>query len=421
MPRKEIAEIQLRKVRGVLAEAYQNIPHYRASFKSIGLDPGHIGGIEDLRRIPLLTKAEVVGGYPSEFRRDGFRTAASRRSSGTTGKSVIVDWSEEQLDVQNAMLARRMVIAGFKPRDRVVTMWPPVATWARSTRPGELGRPTTLLFDFPLRKLLTGPLGPVRTLRANAEDAGSEARALAELAPDFLMGRPSLMRRTGLALKRAGLTVTPRALLVGGETYTKSLQAEIEELYSSTALGFYGSSEFGALASECSEHRGAHLFEDFAVCEVIKDGEQVGPGEEGELVVTALHNKAMPLIRYKTGDMVRLSDAASCGCGSRLTRLDRFLGRSGDAFVAASGKRIQGLEIADLLEERFGLRDYQVAQMDRDSVELRLPPQQAADSDLVARIEASLESITGSPMRFSVKEKREGSWEKVRPVVGMAE
>ena len=421
LPREELTRLQFRKLSRILAGASRYVPHYRTLFSSLGLGPEDVRTMDDLRRLPLLTKREVTSD-PSKFRRKGARVGAGRRSTGTTGSSVVVDWSSEQLDVQNAMLVRRAAIAGFKPWNRLVTMWPPVAYWARSTKQGEEGLPTTLLFDFPFGPAVPRLRGPVRVLWAVPDDPLNEARALYRLSPDFLMGRPSFMRRVGIALRSAGLAVSPRALLVGGEVCSRTVMKELEELYASKALTFYGSSEFGALASGCSAHMGSHLFEDFAMFEVLKDGERVGPGEEGELVVTALHNEAMPLIRYRTGDLVRLSDPGTCGCGSGLTRVERFMGRAGDAFVSASGKRTPGLEVADRLDEALGLRDYQVVQLGLDRVELRLSPEQIADGALVGRVERFLEGLAGAQLQFTVKKRDEEEyWKKVRPVIGPPE
>jgi len=257
-----------------------------------------------------------------------------------------------------------------------------------------------------------------RSLVSTPEDPLSEARRLHELDPGFIICRPTHLRRLSLSLKQLGLVVRPGGVQATQETLTKTCRRDLEEAFDTKVFRSYGSTEFDGVGFECQEQTGLHMAEDFALAEVLKDGEAVGPGETGELVMTSLHNEIMPLIRYRTGDIVQVAEEERCGCGSSLMKLSAIHGRAEDGLVTEGGDSVLSLQVADYLESELGLRDFQLVQLAPGEVVFRCAKGDSGNSELLARVETHLESLLGLKVKLKVEERpREEFWDKYRPVL----
>ena len=415
--RDDLDALQLRKLRRVLNGAYAHLPLYRSRFRSAGFSPEDVRTVADLRRLPTLAKPDIVANYPAGISRRDMRAFVTRHTTGTSGgETVSVDWSEEQVDVRNALIFRRLSKIGFRPWTTLVTMWHPERYWRKAVRADGRSQPETVAQQLPYITAISLPF--FKMFRADTGDPEREARALQALKPDFITGRPSLMRRVGATVAELGLKVTPSAVLADQETITHPVLEDLRIMYGSRVLRTYGNAECGSLGSECLAESGVHLFEDYMVFEILRGDEPVGPGEQGELVVTALHNEIMPLIRYRTGDIVKAADDGACECGSSFVKVERFLGRLNDFVADSEGNDVAGLELADRIESRFGIREYQVVQEGRQRVTLKMTRGDIEDRELLAGLEAFLEGCVGPHQDFTVQEMTEDEmWQKRRPVV----
>lgn len=414
-PPAELRKLQTRRLKRIL-QAADAIPLYHGAFREAGLLPSAVTAPEGLRSLPLLTKSEVVSGFSGLVRPGSRRIRAMRKGSGTSGQSVRLAVSQETLDLFSAMVFRRYVVLGYKPWERIVTLWGPIEYWRRRQGTDGVERPTTNMYTYPVR--LWGRPFPTIKVVALAKRPAEEAKLLAERDPAFVIARPLHLRRVGVKMKELGVRARPTCVVVGSELTTPKCVRDLEELFGTTAVRNYGSNEFGPLGTECRFKRGIHLGEDFAICEVLKDGEAVGPGETGELVLTSLFNDVMPLIRFRTGDMVTLADEGKCGCGSWHVRLKEVQGREGDGLVTATGKRVLPIDVADALETEFGLRDFQLVQRAVDSLVLEASEDQLEDKEMLGRLGSYLQGMLGGPVSLETRPRPERDyWLKTRPVV----
>lgn len=419
LPRQKLREAQGRKLLRTLREAYGHHPYYRAAFRKSGVSPGMFTGVESLHRFPVMSKADLIANYQG-IRRLDVPTAFARTGSGTTGMGITMAWSAEQIDLNHALLSRRLTEAGVRPWTRIATIWPPSSAWSREQAGAREAVPTTTLLRRSSFSRIIRHLPSVRAFTTSFPVKDDEVEALSRYSPEFIQGNPSYLRRLGKRAQALRHKVRPRALICVNENFTRTVHQELGELYQSRVLNAIGSIEFGVVGSECAAESGMHLNEDYVLCEVLRHGMPVAPGEVGELVMTSLHNDVMPLIRYRTGDLVELGPTAKCSCGSSLMRIARVLGRTDEGLVTASGRRVLAIDVAERIETDTDLRDYQLVQTGVGRVTLRLAPGTALSSENVARVKDRLENYIGATVRIEVENREKDEvWKKYRPVVSM--
>jgi phenylacetate-CoA ligase len=353
MDRAELEQLQLERLEATLTRVIRHVPFYKRRFEALGFDPDEFRSLEDLRKLPFTTKADLRENQPYGLfavpLRDVVRVHAS---SGTTGLSTAVGYTRNDMRTWSTLTAR-LLVAGGVTREDVVQ----------------------IAFDYGL---FTGAFG----LHQGAERLGASVVPVSSASPQRQVGIMRDYRTTALVTTPShALTVADAALemgvspsalslrhgLFGAEPWSESMRKELEEKLSITATDNYGLSEVmgPGVAGECLERRGLHLAEDHFVFEVI-DPETLAPvpdGQVGELVITTLTNEAMPVIRYRTRDLTAiLPDRCPCGRTSR--RMARVKGRTDDMLIV-KGARVFPSEIEAVL---FGVEgtasSYQV-QVDR--------------------------------------------------------
>ncbi|WP_396613513.1 phenylacetate--CoA ligase PaaK (plasmid) [Haloferax sp. S1W] len=322
LPRDELREVQDERVRNVVRHAYENVAFYREQFDDIGVEPGDIEGVEDLSKLPFTTKEDFRDEYPTGmFAVDMDEVVRIHASSGTTGKPKIVGYTRDDLDVWREVMARGfrgvgltsddslqnaysygLFTGGFGFHDGATAMGMAVVP----TGGGNTQRQVEMLADLGVTAICLTP---------------SYALYLAEVAEDMGYDPADLELST---------------VLFGAEPCTEPMRNEIEERFDATAVENYGLSEIigPGVAVECLEQDGMHIWEDHFYPEVInpETGELVGEGEEGELVLTTLTKQALPVLRYRTGDLTTLN-YDTCECGRTSVRMDSVTGRADDLII----------------------------------------------------------------------------------------
>lgn len=420
LPEPELRRQQASKLRRILTSAGSSIPHYHRLFRKLGLRPNDIREVSDISILPTLSKREVVAGYPDSMLPRNLSPAIVKKGSGTTGQSMVFASSEDTLDIRHALFLRRLTVLGYKPWSKVATLWGPSKYWRRQTGEDMVERPTTSIFDYPVM-VFGRPIPTVRIVSADIYDTEAEARLLSRTKPAFVFGTPSHLRRVGMALNELDLPMGPSCMIVGNEAVTSTVVREIESRFGSAVVRQYGSAELGGAGGECGFRRGIHVSEDYFVCEVLKDGEQVSPGESGELVMTSLHNSIMPLIRYRTGDIVELDGGGRCECGTCHVRLKSVQGRESDGLVTITGERVLPLAVADHIDSEFGFRDYQLSQLTPVEFLFEGSRKDIGDRARVKGLREYIEEKVGSPVSLKITVRSsEKLWTKSRPVTSAA-
>ncbi len=314
----DLEALQLRRLRETL-ERVGNVPFYRELLAREGIRPGDIRTLDDVRKLPFTKKQDLRDGYPfGFFAVPRGQVVRIHTTSGTTGKPTVVGYTAGDLDHWSDLIARNMTMVGLTADD----VFQNSVNYGMFT--GGLG------FHYGAEKIgmTTVPAGTGNTRRQieMIDDFGvtalhctpSYAMHLAEVAEEMGSDLPSL-----------------RVGMFGAEPWSDATRAELQDRLGVTAFDSYGLSElYGpGVAFECQEQDGLHIWHDSYLVEIVDPatGEPLGPGERGELVVTPLVKEAMPLLRYRTGDITMLLED-DCPCG-RTRRVARFSGRVDDMLI----------------------------------------------------------------------------------------
>ena len=296
-----------------------NVGFYQKKFREAGVSPSDIRSLEDLQKLPFTRKADLREGYPFGFLASPLRDIIRiHTTSGTTGKPTVVGYTAGDINTWADLIARNLTMVGLTKDDVFQNM----VNYGMFT--GGLG------FHYGAEKA---------GLTAVPSGTGNTKRQI-EMIHDFGVTAIHCTPSYGLHLAEAAAEMkmdlsSLRVGIFGAEPWSEKTRNELQEKLGVEAFDSYGMSElYGpGVAFECSEHNGLHIWHDSYLVEIIdpKTGENLGPGERGELVVTPLTKEAMPLLRYRTGDITMImEDECPCGRGPKLAR---FTGRSDDMLV----------------------------------------------------------------------------------------
>ncbi len=322
LPRSDLARLQATRLAATVRWCAERVPFYRKALAAAGVDPEAVRGLADLPRLPFTRKADLRDHYPLGLL--AVPPAEVRRlhaSSGTRGKPTVVGYTARDLETWSECMARGLAAAGARPGDRVHV------AYGYGLFTGGLG------FHQGAERLgcTVVPVASGNTLR--------QILLLQDLRPAGLACTPSFALHLGDALREAG--VEPRGLglrwgAFGAEPWSEGMRAGIEAALGLRAADFYGLSEVigPGVAAECEARAGLHVNEDHFLVEVVDPatGTPRPAGAEGELVFTSLTKEALPVIRYRTGDLSALT-AEPCACGRTLARMARVKGRTDDMLV----------------------------------------------------------------------------------------
>jgi phenylacetate-coenzyme A ligase PaaK-like adenylate-forming protein len=310
--------------------------------RASGVTGGADVALADLPKLPFTTKQDLWDSYPHGMLAVPMRdVVAVHGSSGSRGRPTLVAYTRADLDLWAAMCARSLACAGAGPDSVVHNAYGyGLFTGGLGIHQGAIALGATVV-----------PMSGGMTDR--------QVRLLADLRPDILTCTPSYAVRLGEAARDAGVELGLSAGLFGSEPWSEELRATIEHLLGLAALDIYGLSEVigPGVATECLERDGLHVNEDHFLVEALDpDGVPVPDGTPGELVFTT-PREAMPLLRYRTGDVASLS-ADPCPCGRTLVRMSKVLGRRDDMLVIR-GVNVYPREI-EALVLRYASPHYQV-------------------------------------------------------------
>ncbi len=322
LPLKDLYDIQAKRLRWVVKHAYDNVPFYRRKMKELNVHPSDIKRREDIRKLPFTTKEDLRENYPFGL------IAVSKEelvrihtSSGTSGKPKVVAYTKRDLENWINMVARCLYMVGVRKGDVFQNM----VNYTLFT--GGLG------FHYAAERIgaLTVPSGTGNTEK--------QIQYMIDFGTTVIHATPSYALRIKEVAEEKG--IDPRSLPLrigcfGAEPWSDNTRKRLEEAFDIKAFDSYGLSEMNGpgVAFECEEQNGLHIWIDHYFVEIVdEEGEPVGEGEKGELVLTPLTKEALPLLRYKTGDVAYLMDYEKCSCGRAHPKISRILGRTDDMIV----------------------------------------------------------------------------------------
>jgi phenylacetate-CoA ligase len=322
MPRERLAALQLNRLRATLRNVYENVPFQRARLEAAFAAPDDIRSPDEIRNLPFTLKTDLRDNYPfGLFARPRSALARLHASSGTTGKPTVVGYTASDISTWADLMARSLACAGARPGDLVHN------AYGYGLFTGGLGA------HYGAERLgaTVVPMSGGSTERQIALITDFGARVLCAT-PSYALAIAEVAEHQGVDLRQSTLEVG----LFGAEPWSEAMRSEIEVRLGLKAVDIYGLSEIlgPGVACECDERAGLHGWEDHFLFEVIdpESGAPVPDGQAGELVITTLTKEALPMLRYRTRDITRVT-RAPCACGRTHLRILRITGRSDDMLI----------------------------------------------------------------------------------------
>ena len=376
---QQLKNIQFKKLKAIIKHAYNYVPYYHRLFSSAKFRPEEIRNHDDIRKIPLTSKQDTQKNYLDMVPRGiDASKLPSRFTSGSTGipLKVVSDYSEGSYI--NAVTKYPFFECGVKLSDNFVTVW------GRGAQSIAWGKKYVRLLETVSET--TVPLFPPEKL----------VNVLRQINPDVLNTFPSVLS-TLANYDVSG--INPRLIFTQGEVVTQHCRDVVKKMFNSDLFETYGSVEFGQLAFECNEHCGLHVITNGAYIEFVnEDGEYVSPGEQGEIIVTGLYNYAMPLIRYRIGDLGIPNDK-KCPCGRSWPLIKSIQGRINDYLILSSGRKVSWLYLLRLIlydeefkKNVFSISQYQIIQDRKNRIILKVVKGKEFNPKMLERIKNNVET-----------------------------
>jgi len=322
MPTAELKQMQYKLLKSLVYRLYSFSPFYHDRMKEQKVHPDDVRELSDVRKLPFMFKRDLRDSYPDKiFTATQEDLVRYHVSSGTTGKPTVVGYTQNDLNTWTTSLARALTSIGLGRGDVIQV------SYGYGLFTGGLG------LHYGAERIgatvLPTSVGNTERQIELMQDLGSTAIACT---PSYLIHMGEVAEKMGLSIKK---DTRLRAGILGAEPWTEGMRKRIEEWLGIKAFDIYGTSELsGPMFTECSEQLGFHVWSDVALTEIIdpKTGEQVAPGEKGELTITILQKEALPMIRYRIGDITSM-DEDVCPCGRTHPRIQRIQGRVDDMLI----------------------------------------------------------------------------------------
>ncbi len=400
MPRPRLADLQLQRLRGIVHYAYERVAHYRHRFDRAGVHPRQLERLQDLHRLPFTVKDDLRAAYPfGLFAVPREQLVRLHASSGTTGKSTVVGYTAQDLNTWRDLMARTLSASGVRPGDIVHN------AFGYGLFTGGLGA------HYGAERLgcTVIPMSGGNTEKQVSLLLDFGARALCST-PSYALNIAEVAEQQGVDLRDAPLAIG----FFGAEPWSEAMRLELDRRLGIRAIDNYGLSEImgPGVAAECHEHRaGLHGWEDHFLFEIIdpESGDSLPRGAVGELVITTLTKQALPMLRYRTRDITRLSDEP-CPCGRTHVRLERITGRDDDMLIIRGVNLYPSQVEANLLGREDISANYQLVvskegAMDALGVEVEALPETSPDAypRIAAELRHHLKSMVGVTCRVQVK------------------
>lgn len=396
MSREQLQALQSERLREQIRRVYDNVPYYRAKMDAKGVTPDDIRGIEDLHKLPFLSKADLREAYPYGLLAKPLGDCVRIHStSGTTGKRVVAFYTQYDVDLWEECCARAIVAAGGTNEDVV-----------------------QVCYGYGL---FTGGLGlhggahkvGALTLPMSSGNTERQLQFMEDLHSTILCCTPSYAMYLAESAIETGVRerIHLKAGIFGAEAWTEEMRRDIEHKLGMRAFDIYGLTELSGpgVAFECEAQDGMHINEDHFIAEIIDPvTEEVLPmGSKGELVFTAIDKQAFPMIRYRTRDICQLN-VEPCRCGRTHVRMRKPMGRSDDMLIIR-GVNVFPSQIETVLLNQGMPANYQIIvdrvnNSDTLDVEVEMPQELFSDSvSAIAKKEKELVSALKAMLGIMAK------------------
>lgn len=383
---EKLRELQDERLVKQVKHVWDNVPYYRKKMEEKGVTPDDIKGVDDLHKLPFLSKADLRDAYPYGLLATPLKDCVRIQStSGTTGRRVVAFYTQHDIDLWEDCCARAIVAAGGTNEDVV-----------------------QIAYGYGL---FTGGAGlhggshkvGSLTLPMSSGNTDRQLQFMTDLQSTILCCTPSYAAYLAESIHERGLKdkIKLKAGIFGAEAWSEKMRQEIQNQLEIKAYDIYGLTEISGpgVAFECSDQTGMHINEDHFIAEIIDPdtGEVLPDGTQGELVFTSITKEAFPLLRYRTRDICVLT-REKCSCGRTLVKMCKPMGRSDDMLIV-KGVNVFPSQIETVLIEQGYQSNYQII-VDRvnnsDTLEVMVEMTQDNFSDNLGKITEMEKSLVAA-------------------------
>lgn len=382
----KIRENQFLDLKKILNHCYVNVPFYRKRFDSVNFNPAKFSDVNDLKRIPYLTKSDLQNNLDQlislNFSKENLVLDSS---GGSTGKPTNFYKDTKRNFESLADQIRHDRWSGWDLGEKFVKLWG--AQREFDSQPS---------LKSQLREKYLHRIYAFNAFDITEDKVLEYLNDLKKIKPTMILAYANvaylfanIINKNGIDLGNLGL----KGLICSAETLTEQKRAAIETAFCCKVLNRYGSREVGMIASECLEQNGLHIDTDSVFVEIEKGGRETGPDESGEIIVTDLWNYGMPFIRYQMGD-VGTKSSQPCKCGRNLPTIKNIEGRVSDFIIDSKGGLVHGEYFTHLFYGLEGIEQFQLVQESLEMIRLRILPgkgfNQSALNPVIAKIRQCL-------------------------------
>lgn len=367
-----MVDFQKRELAALLKHHYQRSAWFRELCSDKGIEAGDLERESAFSALPIMSKDDIRRNLERMKAEPPPRRVYSKATGGSTGQPLHFCHDEVSYEWRMAAAFRAYSWAGCEDGRKTVYIWggpmgDPAAAGSLKEKLHQRiqGRRVFNSFHFDEEKML------------------QFCQFIRHYRPDGIVGYTNALCSLARFIQRRKLeTFSIHGIITAAEGVDQQQRDLLESVFGGRVFQTYGSREFMSIGAECDRHNGLHIAAENLIVEIIRDGRVAEPGEAGEIVVTDLHNYAMPFIRYRIGDMGTMK-AGTCSCGRGLPMLGSVAGRQLDILRTADGREVPGEFFPHLMKEFKSVERFQVLQKSKNLIELRLQaPSMGAESEV---------------------------------------
>ncbi len=379
----ELERLQSNKLKNLVQHAYHNVDYYKRLFNQTGIKPGDIETLRDIEKIPITTRKElqVLPKREITARNVNLGRCVKMRTSGSTGLPFEIFLHPRETMFRWLFFLSMYFENGGKLTDRHLRMTSP-QNFRNKKWFQHLGiLPEKYLSIF--------------------EDIEEQLKVISEFKPNVIGSFTSALKNVAIAIKKRRLRdINPRILFTTAESSSKEDREFISSVFKTDVIDYYSCIELGIIAWECKKHNGYHINSENVIVEFIRDNRPAKPGEESEIVITGLNNDAMPLIRYKIGDMGILKEGR-CPCGKNSSLMEKIMGKNNDPIILFHDKIIYPQLLINLITSIPGVLEFQIIQKEINKIDINIIKDNNFNGDaLINRIKKECGNALGDLVRI---------------------
>lgn len=398
LSQEKIKELQEKKLQKIINHAYYHVSYYREIMDNLGLKPSDIQTVDDLKKLPLLTKDDIRENLYFDLMSDNHdkKKILKITTSGSTGEPLVFYVDKYQLEMRWAATLRSMEWTGYRFGDKQARLWHQT-----------IGMSLTQIIKERIDALFNRRLF-IPAFEMSDENILRFFKKLQKYKPVLIDGYAESFNFLAHYLKTRGGNIegiNPKGIISSAQELPDQSREIIEKQFGCHVFDKYGSREFSGIAYECEAHDGHHVVAENYIVEILKDGVPAKPGEIGEVVITDLNNYCMPFIRYRIGDVaVAMDNNTPCKCGRGLPKIGKIEGRVQAIIIGTNGNYLPGTFFAHFFKDYdYIIRQYQVLQEELGKIRLKIVKAPRFDSGIFKKMLSELHKYLGKNMVIGVE------------------